>query len=212
MQERFDTSLDATQVSAYVWGLGLAREQDCVPHAKPGLHLDPAQATEVQAKCQDRVLDVPRVAVAHALEKIEHDLCVGAIGAGRSGQAAAYIQSHVRPTYHGVGTILDSANGLDTPDRRDHLRTLVRKMGSCACRSRQGAWSHHLYEGQFRGLGSLARVSAAVYVRLCKDDILFNGNGSGKPSRLNLWTCFDEDESKRVGLDFWVEAHGAQPD
>ncbi len=226
-----DHPLDATQVSDYVYHLGLDTEQDCLPRAKPECYLNSAEeATEVQAKCKDRVLDVHWSAVADALEKIQRDERGGDIGRWLSGQAAAYIRSHMRPPYHGVGTILEWLNGLDTPDRRDHLRNLVRKMGDAldgrtpesrtlvrkmgealaAAAKEPGAIT--FTTNDLGKLEVLTGVFSAVYVRLCKDRQPIQRQWFGKMARLNLSMCFCEDESKRIALDFWVEATGAQLD
>jgi hypothetical protein len=202
--------LDATQVSAYLWGLGLVGEHDGVPRPQPGLHLDPTQAAEVQAKYKDRVLDVPWFAVADALDKIQKGERAGDIGCWLSGQAAAYIRSHVRPPYQGVRTILEWLSGPDTPDRYDHLRTLVRKMGDALAAAAKGPGAITFTRDASGNWEVLPGVSSAVYVRLCKGRDPVEHRWLGKPARLNLWTCFSEHDNNRLGLDFWVEAPGAQ--
>lgn len=203
--------LDATQVSAYVCALGLVTEQDCVPRAKSGCHLDSVQAKVVQAKCKDQVLDLPWVAVIDALEKIRTDERTDDIGRWLSSQAAGYIRSHVRPSYRGVGTILEWLNGLDTPDRRDHLRILVGKMGDALAAAAKEPGAITFTKDGSGKWEVLPGVSATVYVRLCEDGQPVQRQWLGKTSRLNLWTVFNKDLDQPIGLDFWVEANGAQP-
>jgi hypothetical protein len=200
-------SLDATQVSAYLHALGLVTENDGVPKAEPRCHLeDSDQAKRVQDKCKGKVLDLPWQAVIGALKKIGEDERTGIVGRWLSMQAAAYIASHVRPPYQGVGTILDWLGGPNTDDRRFHLRTLIQRMGA-ALASEPAAISFARHKSGkkweiFRG------VSSAGYVRLCRGEHLIERRWLGKSSRLNLWFQFNEDVNQRMGLDFWVEAPG----
>jgi hypothetical protein len=130
-------SLDATQVSAYIHALGLPGVDD-VPRAEPRSKLSDEQAQAVQEKCKNLVIDADWSAVMDAVKHTQKDESVGSLGCWLSGQAAAYIQLHVHPPYHGIQTILDWLNGPDTPDRRAHLRTLVEKMGDALMESAGG--------------------------------------------------------------------------
>ena len=56
----------------------------------------------------------------------------------------------------------------------------------------------------------LPGVSATVYVRLCEDGQLIQLPWLDKSAPLNLWAHFTNDPDQRMGLDFWVEASGAQ--
>jgi hypothetical protein len=191
--------LDATQMSAYAHQLGIFTAGAGVPCAEPGSTLDsPEEAQAVQAACRDRVIDASWSAVVDALTRIQEEKNVENRGCWLAGQAAEYIRLHVRPPYREPQTILDWLEGPDTPDRREHLRTLVKKMGESLAED----WEMR------------PGVDAAVYVRPSQDQDrkTLRLEGLGKTARLALWFQFTEGGKKEpIGLEYYLQAPGAQP-
>lgn len=199
--------LDATQMSAYAHLLELLTENDNVHNAAPGKCLDSAeQAEKVREACKDLVLDLPWDVVAKALEDIHGE----DRGSWLCRKAAEYVRWHIRPPYEGVQTILAWLNGLDTSDRRYHLRTLVNKMGEelkksadlpgigiTFAKDRSEKWDLR------HGAGS------AVFVKLMRGGEFLQRDLLGRKVDAVLWFQFTENESHRIGLEYYIQASGS---
>lgn len=206
-----DHPLDATQISDYVHALRLLSVGGA-PRAAPGCSLaSPAEARDVQAACMDLVLDVPWSAVVQALEHIQKHDAVGSLGRWLSGQAAAYLHLHLRPRYGGPQTILDWLRHLDTPDRRDHLRTLIEKMGQALSDSAQESGAITFAEDDAGNSRVPPGAGAAMYVTLSQGGKRVQRPWLGKDAPLVLWFQFHEDAAQRIGLEFYMQAPGGQP-
>jgi hypothetical protein len=201
--------LDATQISAYAHYLKLFPENDDVPQANAGEKLNSAgEAKKVQNACANLVLDTSWSTVVEALSSIQQQENVDGMGRWLCGQAADYVKWHVFPPYRGIKTIMDWLNGPDTSDRRNHLRRLIGKMGdtlasSAACknaitfaRNQSGNWDLAPGDG------------SAVYVKLERNGKLQQRDFLGKNISAVLWFQFTGDESKRIGLEYHMEASG----
>jgi hypothetical protein len=204
--------LDATQISASAHDLKLLTGDD-VPRAEPGSTLSLAQAQAVQKACADLVLDAHWDAVVAALGHIQQAECAGSLGRSLSGQAAAYIQLHVRPPYRGIQTILDWLNGPDDADRRDHLRRLIDKMGEKLAMSTQELQDAITFAKEDIRPGA----SAALYVPLRRGGQPLQRPWLGREAPVVLWFQFrqglqlNDEENKRMGLEYYIQARGAQP-
>jgi hypothetical protein len=204
--------LDATQVSAYAHHLMLLAGRD-VPRAEPGSTLSLEQAQAVQKACADLVLDAHWDAVVAALEHIQQVECAGSLGRWLSGQAAAYIRLHVRPPYCGIQTVLDWLNGSDDADRRDHLRRLVKTMGEQLDTS-----ARELQDGiTFAQEDIRPGAGAALYVPLRRGGQPLQRPWLGREAPVVLWFQFrqgaqlNDEENKPMGLEYYIQAPGAQP-
>jgi hypothetical protein len=207
-------SLDATQISAYAHALGLLKDEDNVPRAKPGSKL--ASATEAQAvqkACTDRVLDVPWTAVVDALQLIiQREESVGSLSRWLCGKAAAYIQWNVYPPYRGIQTILDWLKGPNTPERCFHLRRLVGKMGDVLAQSAQGLQRAITFAQRTNEDWDLARgAGSAVYVKLERDEQPLRRTWLGREVDGVLWFQFAEDDNQRIGLEYYLQSSGSHP-
>jgi hypothetical protein len=205
--------LDATQVSAYAHHLRLPTWND-LPCPEPGSTLSLEEARTVQKACENLVLDAHWDAVVAALGHLQQTECAGPVGQWLFHQAASYIQRHVHPPYRDVQTILGWLNGPDDADRREHLRTLVREMGkrlAIAASAHQGAITFD-HEDMRPGAG------AALYVRLRRGGQPLTRRWLGREAPVVLWFQFTEGlqlsaaENKCIGLEYYIQARGAQPD
>jgi len=205
--------LDATQVSAYAHDLGLLTEKDRVPCAQPGLTLTSVEeAQAVQQACKDLVLDAAWSTVGDTLKQIESEESIGSLERWLCGMAASYIQSHIYPPYCGMQTVLEWLKGRDTPDRRNHLRTLVRKVGDTLAGSAQGLQGAITFATDENGERDLATgAGSAVYVKLKRDGRLLQGVWLGKKRVYAvLWFKFTEDDNQqRIGLECYLQASGS---
>jgi len=208
-----ENPLDATQISAYAHHLGIIAESENVPKAGAGLTLiSAAEADAVRQACADVVLDVPWATVVDALVQIHQDLGTNEIGRWLCGQAAEYIRWHVRPPYRGVDTILEWLAGPDTSDRRDHLRTLIRKMAAQLANSAAGTPHAITFALDDDQKGDLAvGAGSAVYVKLKRGGEFLQVPWLGRPVNAVLWFDFAEDENQRVGMEFYLQSPGSHP-
>ncbi|GEM_PF-4693672 len=202
--------LDATQISAYGHRLGIFPAD--VPRPEAGCLLSLEQAHAVQRSCADLVLDAPWSAVVAGLDAIQKQERGGAVGRWLCGQASAYLQSHIRPSYAGPQTILDWLGGPDDGDRRHHLRILVKKMGDALAGATQEPGNITIGKDKSGEPKVEIGTISAVYVRVHQDQQPISREWLGKKCRLNLWFHFIKEAKLRMGMDFWVEATGAQPD
>lgn len=205
--------LDATQISAYAHALGLLTAMDCVPRAEPGGFLESAtKAEDVQNACRDLVLDASWSTVADALNQFQQEECVGDLGRWLCGKAAEYIEWHIYPPYRGSRTILDWLKGPDTADRRNHLRKLVRKMGDELANAAQGVQGAITFAKDKKDRWDLRHgAGSAVYVKLTRDGASLKLDWPGRMVNPVLWFRFAEDENQRIGLDYYLQASGSQP-
>src|SRR5262249_50604679 len=159
------------QVSAYAHFLGLLSKDDNVPCAQADQKLASiADAQAVKKACADLVLDVPWSTVADALQHIQQEKSIGDLGRWLCGQAADYVQWHIRPPYRGIPTILEWLKGPDTPERCNHLRTLIRRMGDELEKAAQGRQGGITFAKDKNDNWDLTRGAAsAVYVKLKQD-------------------------------------------
>lgn len=203
-------SLDATQISAYAHCLGLLTENDNVPKAAVGMCLDSAeQAQAVQNACKDLVLDVPWDVVANALQDIQGNK--SDLGSWLCHKAAEYVRWHIRPPYEGVQTILAWLNGPDTPDRRNHLRKLVERMGDELEKSadgRQGAITFAKKEKESGNWDLKPGAGSAVYVNLMQGQELVQRPFLNRKVKAVLWFPFAEEQMPRIGLEYYLQATG----
>ena len=203
--------LDATQVSDYAHSLKLLTKKDNVPRAKQARPSRLKRLRTFRRHCADLVLDAPWSAVVDALQQI-HQLeeCVGGLGRWLCGQAAAYVQWHIRPPYRGIPTILEWLKGPDTPDRCNHLRTFVRRMGDELARSAQGRQGAITFAQDNNGAWDLARgAGSAVYVKLQRDGELLQRDWLGRKADAVLWFQFAKHENQRIGLEYYIQASGS---
>lgn len=206
-----DHPLDATQMSAYAHALMLLEGKN-VPRALPNEFLSRDEADAVQKACADLVLDAKWDGVAAALEKIDRSdspnfaLCR---------HAATYIRSHVRPPYQGIQTIVDWLNGADDADRRAHLRTLVNKMREQLEKANDPSAAITFAKEDMR-----PGVRAALYGPLKRDGKPLERLWLGRKAPVVLWFEFKPEEGvesiqgefKPVGLEYYIQARGTQPD
>ncbi len=215
-----DHPLDATQMSAYAHKLGLVIA-GTFPCAKPGLSLDEPEARLVQVACANLIVDTPWHAVTGALKRIQHSTGIGSIGRWLAEQAADYIERHVRPPYEGPKTILAWLDVPNDEDRREYLRYLLRQLGKVV-ESAKGQETAITFK-QKKGTGDQADsndqdldlptgAGSGVYLRLCRNGEPIFVTWLGKEAPLVLWFQFNAEESKRVGVEYYVQAKGAQPD
>ena len=191
--------------------LGLLTEERRVPRACPGLTLTSVEeAQAVQEACKDLVLDAHWNAVVAALQQIQRSECVGMLGRWLSGQAAAYIQMHVRPPYEGIWTIWEWSSGLDTPDRRFHLRRLVTDLGEELAQSARDIPRHVTFAGDEEAWVLRPGAGSAVYVELWRGGRPLP-NWLGANGKAVLWFRFAADENERIGLEYYLQARGAHP-
>jgi hypothetical protein len=206
-------ALDATQISAYAHALGLFKEDDHVPCAKPKCTLaSAAEAQAVKSACADLVLDTPWSTVADALQDIHLAECVDGRGRWLCGQAAAYVRWHIRPPYRGVRTVLDWLKGPNSSDHCQHIRRLVEAMGEELRRSAQGSPDAITFAAQSEnGRAKVAGGAiAAVYVKLMRNQKLLQIEWLGRQVEAELWFQFAEAETERIGLEFYMQARGSQ--
>lgn len=195
--------LDATQMSSYAYRLF----KSCsFPRVEPKetLRLRP-DAEAVQAGCKDLVIDAPWSAVVNALKQIQQAKEATGIGEWLSGKAAEYIEWHVHPPYRGTPSILEWLGGPDTPDRREHLRTLLKKMGEALCEAAREVPDSITFDEPRTGAG------AALYVSLLRGVQPLKLPWILKDADLVLWFAFHEQLEKRIGVEHYLQVGGAQP-
>jgi hypothetical protein len=205
-----DFPLDAVQIASYAHALEIFPAQANVPRPQPGQGLSAEEASAVQEACIDIVIDAPWSAVLGGLEAVQQRERAGSIGSWLCGQALSYLKSHIRPPYEAPKTILDWLSRGDTPDLRPHLRILVKKMGQALERSASGSGAITFAKDKSGEPDVLTGTISAVYVRLHQDQRPVECQWLGKTARLNLWFDPRYGAAQRAGMDFWVEAEGAQ--
>jgi hypothetical protein len=205
-----DFPLDAVQIASYGHALEIFPATVDVPRPQPGHVLSPDEASAVHEACIDIVLDAPWSAVVSGLETVQQWERAGTVGHWLCGQALEYLKSHIHPPYEGPKTILDWLSRGDTPDHRRHLRILVRKMGEELERSASGPGAITFAKDKSGEPDILTGTISSVYVRLQQDRRPIEHQWLGKTARLNLWFDSQYGAAQRVGMDFWVEAEGAQ--
>lgn len=204
--------LDATQISAYAHYLQLLTKEDKVPCAKVGQTLQSiADGQAVKNACADIVLDAPWSAVTHALQRIQRDECVENVERWLCNRAVEYIQWHIHPSYRGILTILEWLKGPNTPERSNHLRTLVRRMGDELATAAKGRPGSITLAQDKKGNWDVPRgAGAEVYVRLKCDGQLLQRDWLGRKADVVFWFHFAENESQRIGLEYYIQAKGSQ--
>ncbi|MDA1053598.1 MAG: hypothetical protein O3C40_24385 [Planctomycetota bacterium] len=199
--------LDATQISAYAHDLGLLQPADNVPRAVSGSCIGSAEAAIVQEKCRDLVLDVPWSAVSESLKRIAE--AGSSRGRWLCGQAATYIGWHIRPPYEGLSTILSWLFGPDSPDRREHLRTLVGKLGDSLGNS-NSAGAITFAKNDAGRWNIQPDVEPGVYVNLWQNGQPLKSTWLGRDVEPVLWFGFSEIEDRQlIGLSYYLQASGS---
>lgn len=205
-----DWPLDAVQMASYGHALEIFSPSAKVPQAEPGHGLSPDEAATVQKACDDIVLDAPWSAIVGGLEAVQHAEGAGTVGSWLCSQALAYLKPNIRPAYEGPKTILDWVREAGSAELRPHLRILVKKMGEALERSASTTGAITFAKDKWGELDILSGTISEVYVRLLQDARPIERQWLGKTARLNLWFDSRYGSGRGVGLDFWVEAEGAQ--
>ncbi len=196
---------DATQIGTYAHMLF----KSCsFPRAEPRETLKSREeAEEVQAACKTHlVIDAPWSAVIKALKPVHLTSEAGSLGRWLAGQAAVYIEWHVRPPYQGPQTVLEWLNGPNTPDRREHLRTLIEKMGQAIHEA-----AKDLPDAITFGKLGLGASGASIFVRLLQGGNRLQLDWLGNKADFVLWFMFHEQFEKRIGVEHYLEVRGASP-
>ena len=203
--------LDATQVSAYAHSLGLLSKNDNVPCRKQARNWPRLQRLRpFRRHAQTWYLMYPGLRLPMRLQHIQGEESVRHLGRWLCGQAAAYVQWHIRPPYRGIPTILEWLKGPDTPDRCNHLRTLVRRMGDDLEKSAQGRQGAITFAKDKNGEWDLTRgAGSAVYAKLKQDGELLQRDWLDRKVGAVLWFQFADHESKRIGLEYYIQASGS---
>jgi hypothetical protein len=202
--------LDAVQIASYGHALEIFPVPAHVPRPQPEHRLNKDEATTVQKACVDIVLDAPWSAVVSGLETVQEREHAGTVGHWLCGEALEYLKSHIHPPYEGPKTILDWLGRGDTPDLRPHLRILVKKMGKVLESSASDHGAITFAKDKSGEPDILTGTISDVYVRLHQGGQPIERQWLGKKPRLNLWFGSRYGAAQRVGMDFWVEAKGAQ--
>ncbi len=206
--------LDATQISTYAHRLGLLHDDDGVPQAKAGGTLASAEdAKKVQTACAEFVLNAPWSKVVEALKKIKKEERIDAIGCWLCGKAADYVEWHIFPLYCGIQTILEWLNGPDEPDRRNHLRRLVGKMGDAlgSAECHDAITFAKVHKDQSENYDFKTGAGSPLYVKLMQNGTLLQRDFLGEKVDAVLWFWFTEDKGgERIGLEYYIQAKGSQ--
>jgi hypothetical protein len=202
--------LDAVQIASYGHWLGIFQGLVDVPLLQAGRRAGDEYASAVQNACADIVLDAPWSAVVNGLKAVGQRERAGSTGSWLCDQALEYLESTIRPPYEGPKTILDWLRKKDTHEMRTYLRILLRKMGEALEKSAVGAGAITFAKDKSGLPDILTGTISAAYVRICQDGKLVERELLGKTARLNLWFDVRYGEERLAGMDFWVEAEGAQ--
>ena len=206
-----DHPLDATQMSAYAHELGLLDPALRVPRAAPGTSLASAsEARAVQDACRAVVADVPWSRLLASLRALAP---ADPTTRWLVGQAIDYLSSHVRPPYRGTGTVLDWLEQADNPSRRAHLRALLAYMGDALHQAGEGdASAIQFHRGKGGAWDIKAGAEAAAYVPLTSTAVPLVYTWLKREVRPVLWFAHHKGAvGAQVGLEFYAQAHGAQP-